>query len=85
MRQFVRILKINESTSSSSFFFWMNINIAISLNPRFLLGVGGEPPTKFSKRGSLTGSQFLEGGCWESFSVITKDLNWKFNKEFSYY
>ena len=53
----------------------MNINIAISLNPRFLLGGGGEPPTKFSKRGSLTGSQFLEGGCWESFSVITKDLN----------
>ena len=24
-----------------------------------------EPPTKFSKRGGLTGSQFLEGGCWE--------------------
>ena len=24
---------------------------------------GVEPPTKFSKRG--TGSQFLEGGCWE--------------------
>ena len=29
-------------------------------------GVGGaEPPTKFSKRGGLTGSQFLKGSCWE--------------------
>ena len=26
---------------------------------------GGEPPTKFSKRGGLTGSQLLERGCWE--------------------
>ena len=24
-----------------------------------------EPPTKFSKRGSLTGPQFVEEGCWE--------------------
>ena len=24
-----------------------------------------EPPTKFSKRGGLTGPQFLERGCWE--------------------
>ena len=35
----------------------------------FLLGEGGgggvEPPTKFFKKGSVTGSQFLEGGCWE--------------------
>ena len=31
----------------------------------FLLGWGVEPPTKFSKRGSLTGPQLLEGGCWE--------------------
>ena len=35
----------------------------------FLLGGRGvEPPTKFSKRaaaGGLTGSQLLEGGCWE--------------------
>ena len=30
----------------------------------FLLG-RVEPPTKFSKRGGLTGPQFLEGGCWE--------------------
>ena len=28
-------------------------------------GGGIEPPTKFSKRGGLTGSQFLEGGCRE--------------------
>ena len=26
---------------------------------------GVEPPTKFSKRGGLTGAQLLEGGCWE--------------------
>ena len=25
-----------------------------------------EPPTKFSKRGSLTGPHFLEGSCWET-------------------
>ena len=32
----------------------------------FLLGGGGvKPPTKFSKRGGLTGPQLLEGGCWE--------------------
>ena len=24
-----------------------------------------EPPTKFSKRGDLTGRQLLEGGCWK--------------------
>ena len=24
-----------------------------------------EPPTKFSKRGGLTGPQLLEEGCWE--------------------
>ena len=24
-----------------------------------------EHPTKFSKRGGLAGSQFLEGDCWE--------------------
>ena len=28
-------------------------------------GGGIEPPTKFSKRGSLTGPQLLERGCWE--------------------
>ena len=32
--------------------------------PPFLL-LGVEPPTKFSKRGVLTGSQFLERDCWE--------------------
>ena len=28
-------------------------------------GRRGDPPTNFSKRGGLAGSQFLEGGCWE--------------------
>ena len=38
----------------------------IVCTPSFLLGeVGFEPPTKFSKRGSLAGSQFLEGDCWK--------------------
>ena len=32
--------------------------------PRLSAG-GVEPPTKFSKRGSLTGPQLLERGCWE--------------------
>ena len=36
-----------------------------SLRRFFVLLGGVEPPTKFSKRGGLTGSQFLEGGCWE--------------------
>ena len=35
-------------------------------SPRpFCRGRGGEPPTKFSKKGGLTGPQLLEGGCWE--------------------
>ena len=34
-------------------------------------GVGwGERPTKFSKRGGLTGSQFLEGGCRERWGDL---------------
>ena len=28
-------------------------------------GWGVQPPTKFSKRRGLTGTQLLEGGCWE--------------------
>ena len=33
----------------------------------FCWGGGGavESPTKFSKRGDMTGPWFLEGGCWE--------------------
>ena len=34
-----------------------------SVHPSFCWGV--ELPIKFSKRGALTGSQFLEGNCWE--------------------
>ena len=38
-------------------------------HPPFLQGEGGgegvEPPTKFSKREGLTGTQILEEGCWE--------------------
>ena len=41
------------------------------MHPPFLLGNGGEgvvePPTKFSKRGGLVGSQFLEEGCWKKW------------------
>ena len=33
--------------------------------PFFFLQGGVEPPTKFSKKGGLTGPQLLEGGCWE--------------------
>ena len=39
-----------------------------NVHPLFLLGREGwevEPPIKFSKRESLTGSQFLDGVCWE--------------------
>ena len=35
-----------------------------SVHPH-LSAEGVEPPTKFTKRGVSTGSQFLEGGCWE--------------------
>ena len=28
-----------------------------------------EPPTKFSKRGGVTGPQLIEGGCWEREGV----------------
>ena len=38
-----------------------------SVHPPPPPGFGGwfESPTKFSKKGDLTGSQFLEGGCWK--------------------
>ena len=33
--------------------------------PHLLVGGTVEYPTKFSKRGGLTGPQILEWGCWE--------------------
>ena len=39
--------------------------IVRTLPPPFCWGGGDEPPTKFSKRGSSTRPQLLEGGCWE--------------------
>ena len=36
-----------------------------SVHPPLSDGERVEPPTKFSKRGSLTGPQLLEGVCWE--------------------
>ena len=36
-----------------------------SVHPPLSDGGRVEPPTKFSKRGSLTGPQLLEGVCWE--------------------
>ena len=47
--------------SMSSIFF--KSDLLISCAPPF--GWGVESPTKFSKKGGLTGSQFLEGGCWK--------------------
>ena len=56
----------------------------------FCQGWGVEPPTKFSKkggegrgRGGMTGSQFLEGDCWErgddffygEVAVFTRKIN----------
>ena len=31
-----------------------------------------EPPTKFSKRGTLTEPQLLEGGCWQGYNFYKK-------------
>ena len=41
--------------------------LIIACTPSLSAGSGGiEPPNKFSKKGGgLTGSQFLEEGCWE--------------------
>ena len=36
-----------------------------------------EPPTKFSKRGDLTGPQLIDGGCWERDGVTF--FRWEFN------
>ena len=36
-----------------------------SVHPPLSAGGGVEPPTKFSKRGDVTGPQLLEVGCWE--------------------
>ena len=51
------------------FSLWVCFKNDSSVLSSFLLGGRGvEPPTKFSKRaaaGGLTGSQLLEGGCWE--------------------
>ena len=49
-------------------------NVFIPLNivcPSFLQGGGFEPPSKFSKRGSWTGPQLLEGSCWERGGGVT--------------
>ena len=42
----------------------------------------GEPPTKFSKRGALTGSQFLKGVC--SFYIKNKLKSEIFNGKKNY-
>ena len=34
-------------------------------HPFLLEGGRVDTPTKFSKRGSLTGTPFLDGGCWK--------------------
>ena len=59
------------------FFFFFRVEYVISsrpsepghsVHPPFCRGEGGgraEPPTKFSKRGCLTGPQLLQGGCWK--------------------
>ena len=42
-------------------------------HPHPFLVVVVEAPTKFLKRGCLTGSQFLEWGCWEKGSDLDFD------------
>ena len=44
-------------------------------------GEGVEPPTKFLKRGGLTGSQFLEGGCWERRLTFFQGGRYSFYKK----
>ena len=47
-------------------YYFSNICVHVhSGHPPPLSAGGVEPPTKFSKRGGLTGPQLLEGGCWE--------------------
>ena len=43
-------------------------------------GAGVEPLSKFSKRGGLTGSQTLEGGCWERGGILLSIL-WEFTEK----
>ena len=57
---FCNSLRKNWSTSTSSP-YWTTTQYWISPP----LGWRVEPPTKFSKRGGLTGPQLLEGVCWE--------------------
>ena len=50
----------------NSIFKSQNLGVIIAWTPPpFCRGGGVEPPTKFSKRGGLTESQFLEGDCLE--------------------
>ena len=37
-------------------------------------GGGVEHSTKFFKKGVLTGSQFLEGGCWEKRADLPRSV-----------
>ena len=44
-----------------------HVSNSVQPPPPFLLGGGGiELPTKFSKRGDVTGPQLLEWGCGEN-------------------
>ena len=45
---------------------WPEMDIVCTPSRLVHRGGGGvEPPTKFSKRGGLTGSQLLQEGSWE--------------------
>ena len=47
-----------------TFKWWGSTEVVHSVNALFSAGEI-EPSSKFSKRGGLTGSHFLDGGCWE--------------------
>ena len=54
----------DQSTSKKPHYM-SDLNKLIVCTSPFLLEEGVEPPTNVSKRGEgMTGSQFLEGGCW---------------------
>ena len=60
-----RVLSFKKKTRLTVMSMHSKLLSSHSVHPPLSDGGRFDPPTKFSKRGSLTGPQLLEGVCWE--------------------
>ena len=67
----LRIVLMNNTPLKNSLLIIIIIHVVDTPPPLSTGGTGVEPPTKFSKRGGLTGPQLLEGGHWERGGGVT--------------